>query len=54
MRIWKEGREKKSLRVNARKTKVMWCRVCMDQTEDSGSIHVEGSWMQLNPMCGVS
>jgi len=22
--------------VNAGKTKVMWCRVCMDQTEDSG------------------
>jgi hypothetical protein len=36
VRNWKEGMEKKGLRVNAGKTKVMWCRLCMGQTEDSG------------------
>ena len=28
--------EKKGLRVNTGKTKVMWCRLSMDQAEDSG------------------
>ena len=27
VRIWKEGMEKKGLRVNAGKTKIMWCKV---------------------------
>ena len=35
VRKWKEGMEK-GLRVNAGKTKIMWCRVCTDQTEVSG------------------
>ena len=29
VRKWKEGMEKKGLRVNAGKTKVMWCQVSM-------------------------
>ena len=29
VRNWKEGMEKKGLRVNAGKTKVMWCRLSM-------------------------
>ena len=32
----KEGMEKKGLRVNAGKTKIMWCRLSMGQAEDSG------------------
>ena len=36
MRKWKEGMEKKGLRVNAGKTKIMWCRLSMGQAEDSG------------------
>ena len=28
--------EKKGLRVNAEKTKIMWCRLSMGQAEDSG------------------
>ena len=28
--------QKKGLRVNAGKTKIMWCRPSMGQTEDSG------------------
>ena len=35
MRKWKEGMEKKGLRVNAGKTKVMWCQVNKGQAEDS-------------------
>ena len=33
---WKKGMEKKGLRVNAGKTKIMWCRLSMGQAEDSG------------------
>ena len=33
---WKEGMEKKGLRVNAGKTKIMWCKVSKGQAEDSG------------------
>ena len=36
VRKWKEGMEKKGLRVNAGKTKVMQCRVSRFQSEDSG------------------
>ena len=36
VRKWKEGMEKKGLRVNAGKTKIMWCRLSMGQAEDSG------------------
>ena len=36
VRKWKEGMEKKGLRVNAGKAKVMWCRLSMGQAEDSG------------------
>ena len=36
VRKWKEGMEKKSLTVNAGKTKVMWCQVSKGQVEDSG------------------
>ena len=36
VRKWKEGMEKKGPRVNAGKTKIMWCKVSMGQTEDSG------------------
>ena len=36
VRNWKEGMEKKGLRVNAGKTKIMWCRLSMGQAEDSG------------------
>ena len=36
VRKWKEGMEKKGLRVNAGKTKVMWCQVSKGQAEDSG------------------
>ena len=36
VRKWKEGMEKKGLRVNAGKTKIMWCRLGMGQAEDSG------------------
>ena len=32
----KEGMEKKGLRVNAGKTKIVWCQVSKGQTEDSG------------------
>ena len=35
-RRWKEGMEKKGLRVNAGKTKIMWCKVSKGQAEDSG------------------
>ena len=35
VRNWKEGMEKKGLRVNTGKTKVMWCRLSMGQAEDS-------------------
>ena len=28
--------EKKGLRVNAKKTKIMWCRLSMGQAKDSG------------------
>ena len=36
VRKWRQGMEKKGLRVNAGKTKVMWCQVSKDQAEDSG------------------
>ena len=36
VRKWKEGMEKKGLRGNAGKTKIMWCRPNMGQAEDSG------------------
>ena len=36
VRKWKEGMEKKGLRVNAGKTKIMWCRLSMGQADDSG------------------
>ena len=36
VRIWKKGVEKKSLRVNAEKTRVMRCKVSKGQVEDSG------------------
>ena len=36
VRNWKEGMEKKGLRGNTGKTQVMWCRLSMDQAEDSG------------------
>ena len=36
VRKWKEGMEKKGLRVNSGKTKIMWCMVNMGQVEDSG------------------
>ena len=36
VRKWKEGMEKKGLRVNAGKTKIMWCRLSMGQAENSG------------------
>ena len=36
VRQWKEGMEKKEMRVNAEKTKVMWCQVSKGQVEDSG------------------
>ena len=36
VRKWKEGMEKNGLRVNAGKTKIMWCRLNMGQAEDSG------------------
>ena len=36
VRNWKEGMEKKGLRVNAGKTKIVWCRLSMGQAEDSG------------------
>ena len=36
VRKWKEGMEKKGLRVNPGKTNVMWCRLSMGQAEDSG------------------
>ena len=36
VRNWKEGMEKKGLRVNTGKTKVMWCRLSRGQEEDSG------------------
>ena len=36
VRKWKEGMEKKGLRVNTGKTKVMWCRLSMGQDKDSG------------------
>ena len=36
VRKWKEGMEKKGLRVNAGKTKIMWCRLSMGQAEDCG------------------
>ena len=35
VRKWKEGMEKKGLRVNAGKTKVMWCQLNEIQVEDS-------------------
>ena len=31
---WKKGMEKKGLRVNARKTKIMWCMISMGQADD--------------------
>ena len=34
--IWKEAMEKKGLRVNARKTKVMICRIGLDLLQSSG------------------
>ena len=36
MRKWKEGIKKKGLRVNAGKTKIMWCKVSKGQAEDFG------------------
>ena len=36
VRKWKEGMEKKGLRVNAGKTKIIWCRMSMGQAKDSG------------------
>ena len=36
VRNWKEGMTKKGLRVNAGKTKIMWCRLSMGPAEDSG------------------
>ena len=36
VRQWKEGMEKKEMRINAEKTKVMWCQVSKGQVEDSG------------------
>ena len=35
VRKWKEGMEKKGLRVNAGKTKITSCKVSMGQAEDS-------------------
>ena len=35
VRKW-EGMEKKGLRANAGKTKIMWCKLSMGQAEDSG------------------
>ena len=35
VRNWKEGMEKKGLRVNAGKTKIMWYKLSMGQAEDS-------------------
>ena len=35
VRNWKEGMEKKGLRVNAGKTNVIWCQVSKGQAEDS-------------------
>ena len=36
VRNWKKGMEKKGLRVNTGKIKVMWCRLTKGQAEDSG------------------
>ena len=38
VRNWKKGMEKKGLRlrVNARKTKILWCRLSKSQAEDMG------------------
>ena len=36
VRNWKKGMEKKGLRVNTGKSKVMWCRLTKGQAEDSG------------------
>ena len=37
VRKWKEGMEKKRVRVNAGKTQIMWCQVSLKgQVEDSG------------------
>ena len=35
VRKWKEGMEKKGLRVNAGKTKFMWCKVSKGQAENA-------------------
>jgi hypothetical protein len=35
VRNWKKGMKKKGLRVNAGKTKIMWYKQSMGQTEDS-------------------
>ena len=40
VRKWKEVMEKKGRRVNARKTKVMWCRMSKGQVEDFGEVSV--------------
>jgi hypothetical protein len=37
---WTEGMERKGLRVNLGKTKVMKCQLSSGQAEDSGSGHV--------------
>ena len=37
VRQWKEGMEKKEMRVNAEETKVMWCQVNKGQVKDSGN-----------------
>ena len=58
VRNWKKGMEKKGLRVNTGKTKVMWCRLSMGQAEDCGETSMwclqNGSWRHLNLLCGVS
>ena len=57
---WKEGMEKKGLRVNAGKTKIMWCRRSMGQAKYSGEHPcgvcrkgVGNKTRQLNLLCGV-
>ena len=58
VRKWKEGMEKKGLRVNAGKTKIMWYRLGMGQAEGFWKASMwclqEGSWRQLNLLRGVS
>ena len=44
VRNWKEGTEKKGLRVNAGKKKIMWCRLSMGQAKDSGNVNVRQTY----------